>query len=292
MSPSLSRWLRRLGLALAIAGCAHVAARAWAITSRTAEALIWPGPGPVLLALGCCTLAMAALACGWYLLLRACGEPARMHTAFRSYAISQPAKYLPGNVLHFAARHALGRSAGAGHTPLLSAAALEAATLIGMALSLVGVCAPASMFGDLVVAPWMLGGAGGACLVGAAGYLALLRRGPGLAWLLAYFGLAAAYFLATSFAFWLLCGQSAPGREVTLTAVSASWVAGFVVIGAPGGLGVREASMLQLLGGEAATHWLGAIISLRLVAIGADLVLFASTSLLAQARGSSNLPRR
>lgn len=275
MSAALNRWSRRIGLVLALAGCAYVGMRAW--QGAIGAELTWPRTGPAAVAVACCTLAMAALAFGWYALLRACGEPVGLVASLRAYAISQPAKYLPGNVLHFAARHALGRTDGGRHGGLLSAAALEAASLIGVALLLAGVWARPEMFGVYAVARWAVTAAGGACLATAIGYLALRRRGRGLAWLALHFVAAAGYFVLTSVAFGVLVGETAPGLDFVLPVVTGSWVAGFVVIGAPGGLGVREATMMQLLGSDTAAALLGAIISFRLVAIAADVCLFAAT---------------
>jgi hypothetical protein len=275
VSPALNRWLRWIGFALALAGCAYVGISAW--RGAGGAELTWPEPGPSVAAVACCTLAMGALALGWYALLRACGEPVGLVAALRAYAISQPAKYLPGNVLHFAARHAIGRADGSGHGGLLSAAALEAASLVGVALLLAGICARPEMFGVYAVARWAVMAAGGACLATAVGYLVLRRRGRGLAWLAAHFVAAASYFVATTVAFGMLAGEAAPGLDFMLPVVSGSWIAGFVVIGAPGGLGVREATMMQLLGSETAAALIGAIISFRLVAIAADVCLFAAT---------------
>jgi hypothetical protein len=281
VSPALNRWLRRIGFALALAGCAYIGMRVW--QGAAGVALRWPGPVPAAVAVACSTLAMAVLALGWYALMRACGEPVGLVAALRAYAISQPAKYLPGNVLHFAARHALGHADGGGHGGLLSAAALEAVSLIGMALLLAGIWARPEMFGVHAVARWAVMAAGGACLTTAIGYLALRRGGRGLAWLAAHFVAAAGYFVATTVAFGMLVGEAAPGLDFMLPVVSGSWVAGFVVIGAPGGLGVREATMMQLLGSETAAALLGAIISFRLVAVVADVCLFAATWWLPQA---------
>lgn len=278
MPPALIRWLRGLGLLLAVAGCAYVAQRAW--HSASGAGLRWPPAGPAALALACCTLAMAALACGWYALLRASGARVAWSSALRAYARSQPAKYLPGNVLHFAARHAFGRADGSAHAPLLSAAALEATSLVGVALLICASLAPAEMLARVGLERWplMLGGTAG--LLASAAVVAHRQGARGLAWLCSHFAAAGGYFFASSGAFHLLCADQSPTMQWTLPAVSGSWVAGFVVIGAPGGIGVREATLLQVLGDAQAPALVGAIIGFRLACIAADLCLFAATWLL------------
>lgn len=263
---------------LAVAGCAYVAQRAW--YSASGSGLRWPAAGAAALALASCTLAMAALACGWYALLRASGAQIAWSSALRAYARSQPAKYLPGNVLHFAARHAFGRADGSAHGPLLSAAALEAASLVGIALLTCASLAPGEMLANVGLQRWPPMLAGATALLTCAILVGRSRGARGLAWLCSHFAASGGYFVASASAFQLLCAEQSPTMQWTLAVVSGSWVAGFVVIGAPGGIGVREASMLQALGDAQAQALLGAIIGFRLACIGADLCLFAASWLL------------
>ncbi|MBV6414195.1 MAG: hypothetical protein OMOMHJEC_02017 [Xanthomonadales bacterium] len=274
MPPTLNRWLRRIGLLLALVGCVYVGYRVW--RGAPGLHLRWPPADMVALALLCGTAGMAALACGWYALLRAAGGRPGFASAFRAYAISQPAKYLPGNVLHFAARHALGRADGGEHGPLLSAAALEAVSLIGTALLLGGTLASQGLLAHTGVSRWLplLIGFGGLSI--AAILLARYRGARCLAWFGAHLAAATGYFLASSCAFSLLGGAPYTAPDLVLPVVSIAWVAGFVVVGAPGGIGVREAVMLQLLAPDSSTALVGAVLAFRLTAIAADLCLYAA----------------
>jgi uncharacterized membrane protein YbhN (UPF0104 family) len=65
-----------------------------------------------------------------------------------------------------------------------------------------------------------------------------------------------------------------------LAAGAASWVAGFVVIGAPGGLGVREAAFVALAGGALGESEALLLIGLfRIATFLGDTLLFAAGAL-------------
>lgn len=85
-------------------------------------------------------------------------------------------------------------------------------------------------------------------------------------------------FQLTTLAFWLRAGTQL--RTLRLgqlpAAIALSWVGGFVVVGAPGGIGVHEALLFQLLAGIAATPALPAIaVAVRVSLMPADRFLFA-----------------
>lgn len=286
VSPTLTRWLRQIGAGLALGGCIYVAHRIWHLVYVSGAPLDWPEPGAALLALALCTTAMTALAFGWSALLRACDEPTPAAAAFRAFAMSQPVKYLPGNVLHLVTRHMLGRADGGTHRRLLLATVLETASLMGTALLLVGILASPEMFGQFAMARWLVIAIGAACLVGASITVAHKRSRQGLAWLAVHFASSALYFAATTMAFCLLAGSTAPAWRVALPVVSGSWVAGYLVVGAPGGLGVREAFLMQWLGQLTTANLLGTILGFRIVAIGAD-VLVAMLGWLLSPRGTA-----
>lgn len=82
-------------------------------------------------------------------------------------------------------------------------------------------------------------------------------------------------FLVLIFGFIMQCTLSISTVMIIISAYTISWVSGYIVPGAPGGIGVRESILLLLLGqqfsGEAA---LIAILLHRLTSIAGDIVAF------------------
>lgn len=280
---ALARSARHVGLALALLSCAYLAVVAWqALNGPERQPIVFPAPGRWIGAWLACTLAMAVLAIGWHLALRAAGGRSLPLDAACAYASSQPAKYLPGNVVHFASRHLIGRSHGHQHAVLLSAMLLEAASLIGVALLLATIWQaplPSLPPGWATWLPWTAALGLTACAIATLWMLG--RRAAAWRQSLRFLSLhalcALGYFLATSAAFWLLAGASLPTVSAgeLLAAVALSWVGGFVVIGAPGGIGVREALLLGMLaGGDGPAGLLVAIGAFRLTLIATDFTLF------------------
>lgn len=276
MPGALAVWARRAGLLLAVAGCAWLTHGLLA-EHRSGNAR-WPGWGELVLAALACALAISALAIGWAQLLRSLDPRCDVLAAMRAYALSQPAKYLPGNVAHFGARHLMGRSAGLSHRDLLWATALESMVLIGCALAGAG-------FGDR---PWPLpvlqqlplSWLGALLLVASVAVVFLVtRRAASIPRLVAFMVCAAAYFLLTTVALSLLAGNLAAFGPL-LPGVTLSWIAGYLVIGAPGGVGVRESVLAQMLPGVAgAAMVVTAAVTFRVSLILGEALLFALASL-------------
>ena len=175
-----------------------------------------------------------------------------------SYAVSQYGRYLPGNVAHYAMRHAWNHRLGVPHASLALAAVLEAVLLLLVAcgLALLADARGPGLFS--FIDPQI------AIAVLAAGLFALwvaLRwvRRKGIARLRVP-ALSTRMLLGCilSYAgFLVLCAALLAGLAVgigiesgsffqLLAANAASWIAGFVVVGAPAGLGVREAAFVAL----------------------------------------------
>jgi len=277
VSPSrLSEVARGIGALLALASCWYIGQKLWAVLSAPEYlGLTWPSTTRFLAAWVSCSLAIALLSCGWFLVVRASGAKIAFAPAFLGYALSQPAKYLPGNLLHFAARHAYGRADGHSHGGLLVASVLEAGLLVMLALLLAILFSP--LPAELAVHRLSL-----LVVVVLSGLLALMvarRRWPGRAsWSIGYGACGLGYFLFSTLAFALLAvdllDAIVPGH--LLGAVALSWIGGFLVIGAPGGIGVREALLLQFLNGTANdAELLALVISFRIVLVAADFTLFA-----------------
>lgn len=287
MSASLKRHARRVGMLLALLSCAYLGWMFWASLNRPgAVAPQWPGVWQGAGALAASVMAMAMVAIGWYLLVRGIAGPVSFSRTVGAYVLSQPAKYLPGNVLHFASRHWISRADGHQHGDLIAATVLESASLVALALALASI----SISGWLTeqhwsLPPWVL--VVGAALLWATVLIwALLRRSRSRLQALVcaggYLLCATGYFVFSAMALWILGGDAlnaiAPSR--VLAAIALSWVGGYLVLGAPGGIGVREALLVGLLGGGPAdAGLLGAILTQRACMIVADFLLFAAGSL-------------
>lgn len=196
----------------------------------------------------------------WVMLSRMSPNPPRALPTMASYAVSQYGKYLPGNVAHYALRHAWSRRIGIPHASLGLAAGLEAALLLLAALCLMLIAggsgarflsflhppaAIAVLVGGLVTLSLVLrwigrrGGIGRltlpplpapALLIALACYIVFFVASAAI-----QFGLAAALDIGV------------PPAHL-LAATAGSWLAGFIVIGAPAGIGVREAAFVALIG--------------------------------------------
>jgi uncharacterized membrane protein YbhN (UPF0104 family) len=150
--------------------------------------------------------------------------------------MAQFGKYLPGNIAHLAGRHYFFAKAGVPQKSLLAAAVVEAALLVAAGGSITALFLPHEAIPLLDR------------------YLPL----SGGEWLLLYI---AFFFISASTLAGSLAALSPAAVEPhdwmpIVAACSAAWIAGFVIPGAPGGLGIRETVLVLLLsprfGGETA----------------------------------------
>jgi hypothetical protein len=211
------------------------------------------------------------------------------------YFLSNIAKYLPGNVLHLAGRQILGKRAGWSHRAIAQATFLEIVALAasGTAIVLLFLVLAPSLFIDSVHQTYPISLrtvqlASTALLVVAIAvsflgwplgiYRRLFNATPGT--------VAFAFSLCTLF-FICNAGMAAamtvpfapehPAIPVATTGVFyiSAWLIGFVVPGAPGGLGVRESVFVMLMGGageESAATALGLAFGLRFASSLGDIL--------------------
>jgi glycosyltransferase 2 family protein len=205
----------------------------------------------------------------WFYTLRL-NSPVKVdfRTGAYVYAVSNVAKYLPGNVFHFAGRQILGARLGWSHAAIARATLLEiAALLVGVglvilmvALSSSGVAAVRMVLGDgsplgtywrfaVIAVPIAAGGAG--VMLFKTGLPSRLFGVPPRAFLVVL-SLVTGFFVLNSimaivFVRALPNASPAPPWAMLVIAYLLAWLAGFVVPGAPGGLGVRETVLVLLL---------------------------------------------
>lgn len=219
-----------------------------------------------------------------------------------SYLKSQFAKYLPGNIFQYAARHALGRQLGLGHASLASAAVLEAILLISAAsfiVALFGATLVQSLFPDAPKIP------------GFAALLVLLiiptvvyfPRIAKWQWLPRNDMGRVALLLSGYIAFFCVFGSLFLGILIWSTGVfhpasqaissaSLAWLVGFLVPGAPAGAGLREAALtLATDSNRDSPEVLSAIVLFRLVTLLGDFLAFLVGCLISRRMETASLPR-
>lgn len=285
MSPALKRAAGIAGAALCVAAAALLLRRGIQLGDVLVERLTKISPGAFAAALVLYCIGAAALGAAWVLLARAVAAAAvHSRPLFVAHLRSQLAKYLPGNVFHFAYRHVAARREGIGHRALGGALALESLLLVAAAATLASGVATDPRLETL--APWLRWVVQAAPLaavaVALAGSLALRRFGSAesrpsrtLATLVVVFLIDAAFFLLAACALHLLCQQPDLLPFAAWCGwLALAWIAGYVTPGAPGGLGLREAVLVLGLGpvlGE--TEAIAIAFAYRLVTVGADAVL-------------------
>lgn len=256
------RFLLRWGLPLVAAGYLT-----WLLASSDpARFLEILSPAMVAVAAVCAIVyggAFHLLALAWGLALRRfAGVPVDLASVARGYALANFAKYLPGSVFHYVGRQVVAARLGCTQKAAAQATATEMGFHLLAAGVLLALLLPFSYgelgwlasVGPIWEAAWPLLLA---ALAGGFGFLVLrlLRRGGRLGLHLRIAGtmlsLQLVFFtVATGIGAWLAFVLLAPPPE-SLPAIAFaflfSWLVAFVVPGAPGGLGVREACLAAAL---------------------------------------------
>lgn len=299
----------RLWRALGLAGAAGLAAyfvwfAARNLDPRALEVLAeWRVLSAVMAAAGLYALVIPISAWAWRVLLGAQNEDRALPELTVIMAMTQLAKYLPGNVVQFAGRMLV--SVRVGMPPRAVALsivheqvlAIVASIAIGLgAFYLSGASLPLQLSGRLT---WLI--ALSLFLLGGVLVLSTRRLPPdrlqvhrsGLARLKGKLGgipslsvvarALIAYclnYMLVGFGLWLVALQMGLGNEINLalaTSVFAlSWALGFLTPGAPAGLGVREGVMALLLASSPApaTQILLFILVVRIATVLGDAACF------------------
>ena len=250
--------------------------------------LAWVGLG-----VAAYVLLSGLLALAWWWLAGIYGRRPAFRAGYAIFARAQIAKYLPGNAFHFVSRQVLGSAAGLSHPALVASSVLEMGSLLLAAL-LTAAAGAGLARASLGGVTWLLGAAlGMACLAAWPAADSSLRRLPRTArWMeglphlsltdsLRLLGPAVVlhvlFFLGAGVLLLGLvaaAGRGLPvGWEGLLWVYPVAWTAGTVSVGAPAGVGVREAILtleLESILGPATA----AVVALafRLVTLGGDLL--------------------
>jgi uncharacterized membrane protein YbhN (UPF0104 family) len=231
-------------------------------------------------------------ATAWWLLCRTGRSRPSWRAATSVWGRSQPAKYLPGNVMHFLGRQLFADEMGVRQGTVAVATVLEQLCMMAGALALGSLAVVAGRGPGPDAAPWGLFGAL-AALVALVLLAPPVRRAVVGVWpgelpdarrlLDRCFRASILCFVVHlgtgAILFWLLrsiaTGTDAGAVEV-VASYGLAWAGGLVAIGVPGGLGVREALLVYLLDGRApAAELTAAALALRLVTMAGEGLIFA-----------------
>ncbi|MDR6901442.1 YbhN family protein [Rhizobium miluonense] len=204
--------------------------------------------------------AMILQVCGlaWHRLLTAIDYPSLgIGQALAIYGRTQIYKYLPGNVLHMLGRYRLARSAGASNKALAFAQIAELLTILLAAAGISALLARAVLanalqergINDPTLVNILIVCGIAVLTIGATMIVRQRMAGTGLrafgavAVALVFYAL---FFIGSGLLLAALCKSisSAGGVPELIGIGAAAWLVGFVVPGAPGGLGVRETVLI------------------------------------------------
>lgn len=278
-----ARLLRWLGLALSVAGAAFVV-RAIAVRwDEVGDAVAGLSAGWLLGALGCAAAGMTLIAARWRASVRLAGGDLEPAETVAVYFRGEIAKYVPGGVWAVVGRAELARRRGLPWRVAYASVTLSLVALYAGAAATAAVLAPFVLgFPAWGWALWAVGGLGlaGLTLGGGAARAVersrLARRLPlprpdRLARLM--LGYVPAWLLVGT-ATWCAARALAPaapfGRVLFATALA--WLAGFLALPAPGGIGVREAVFVAVAGPLAGGVTAAAAVLARLLFMVTDAV--------------------
>jgi hypothetical protein len=258
-----SPWLR-LTMIIIVVG-----AWAWFLRRQIGALQEYPwafDAGALTFGIGWGALYFGGLALSWTLLLRTMGGAAREVPLIAGASLwlnTMLTRYIPGNVWHIVGRIAFARDLGVSRTQVLTSATIEQGLTIMGALAVVGLTLP--FWGErsdsplwlLILIPLGLIAIHPAVMGRMLGWAALRLRRPDLAWSYSYGEMIAvigAYTLANLAAGIALYAVLAGLSAIPLTALpelagmaTLAWVAGYLSLLTPSGLGVREAALTALL---------------------------------------------
>lgn len=278
-------YLRPVGIALSILCLFYVFRRLAGLNQTTVQEILEADIG-VIIGAGVFVWLMvhALLGFGWWRLLDLVGIDCDLKSSFKVALQSQLAKYLPGNVFHLAGSVAMMKLRGHSVGRASSAVALQA-----MILAMTAICLGAPLLLKLPH-PVLLSGTclilwSVLCTIGAIRTKKIRDRDHGpiriFAEIASVVGTTALLLTLSGLYVGLLAnallgdGPHPPLLD-SISAFALSWLSGFLAIGSPGGIGVREFVYATLLPGPWETTIMTlAIVIFRFVTVFADLIAFA-----------------
>lgn len=269
---------------------------------RASDDVDLPGPVPLVIASVLCGVGLSCSARAWAELVGPPGEPRLL---YRAFFVSQLVKYLPaGGVAQVAGQISLSAAHG---LPLQR---------LSLALAVLMWCSVASgtaLGSLLVLAPELAGWVRALSPLGLAAPLLvhprllsrLLRLGrrvsaripepshlPPSAAIWRALGWCAVNHVAVASGFALLLRAADPSTALLAAGASyvLAWVAGFLILPLPAGLGVREAVLVALVPGLSSGAILTASVAQRFTTIAAEVVAAAISALPARRAGARDDP--
>lgn len=266
-----SKWVKWVGVGITAVSFAFLAKSLLSMKIDLSELRHPVLTGLLVAALAVCYAGVVYLsAAAWRLVLRFISQRQLPFGSVADvYVKANIAKYLPGNFMHFAGRNVLAKKLSFGQVDVAFSTVLEVAMLLVTAVvwsAALSFHAFASVLSELAHRSGAYLPLAAALLAAAvAAVLVFLHRRGLLRKYRRFFTWAFIRLLPRLFALYSLT-MVIPGLLLTaflgalgaglapvsvLTVVSAymiSWVAGYVVIGSPGGIGVRESVIVLLLG--------------------------------------------
>ena len=258
--PPLKKVGRWVGGAALAGSIAFIGERLWCLDWSTLEPhASWSLAGALIGAPLLFAAADSALARAWIALV----DPEHIHPSrdmSRIYARGVLMKYLPGSVFQYISRQVEGAKTGIEHKRLAKSAFVEVGLHLVSSMTVAAMC----LGFDRSLA---LSGLAATIFVG----VSLAARRPILTALAFQILAFSAFALAA-----VLIGAVILPDGTSLAHFAAifllAWLAGFVVPVAPGGIGVREAALLALVGAEVpAAALMAATLALRASSIAGDL---------------------
>jgi glycosyltransferase 2 family protein len=285
----LTRFGSLLGLAIGLAGVAFVTRLVVRDWDEITEAVASARSGLLVVAVLAGLTGMAVIGVNWVHLVHRAGAQVRLSRGMAWYFVGQLGKYVPGGIwpvvgrAEMAVRSDVSRRIAYTTTAASMFSTYFTAGLVGAALLPWALGAPAVL---AIGVPVLLAGAVAATfhprvtgrLLAVSARLTKRQLLPGVpSWRNTLITLARHIpaWIAIALATWVVA--HALGFDIDLmlliAATPASWLAGFVVIGLPGGLGVRESVFVALVATQATeTEALAVALLARMVFVAVDIL--------------------
>lgn len=301
----LSRIAPFLGVLVGVSGIAFVARTLATRWDDVRESFSRVDLLPLVASVLVGQMAMTLIGAVWVHLLQSRGHHAPRHRAMSWYYVGQLGKYVPGGIWPIVGRAELAVRGGVARGDAYKATGYSLVSTYAAAATVVGIGSIASWTYPAIGLLVAFGVIVGWFALGSARLLARVTGGVArVSGRTIAFPPRREFFALTALHVpsWILMSLStsisahAFGARIGVTHMlfitSLSWLAGFVVVGVPGGIGVRESIFTALAGGTIGTP---VAVSLALVSrvvfISVDLIGAAVSSVVAGATRASSAER-